>query len=82
MSDPQPQPPDSGSRASLLGCLGAVMLLPGLCSLAFVFMFVRDIFTRGIAVAGEAFPEILLLWVPSFLIAALGVALIRADRRS
>jgi lipopolysaccharide export LptBFGC system permease protein LptF len=81
MSDPQPQPPDSGSRASLLGCLGAVMLLPGLCSLLFSFMFVRDIFTHGVAAVGP-FPEILLLWVPSFLIAALGIALIRADRRN
>jgi hypothetical protein len=79
--EPQPGTPDP----SPMGCffvLGIIMLLPGLCSLAFAFMFVRDIFTRGVAVAGEAFPEILLLWVPGFLIAALGVALIRADRRS
>ncbi len=80
MNEPQPGMPDP----SPMGCffvLGIILLLPGLCSLAFAFMFARDLFTHGVAAVGP-FPEILLLWVPSFLIAALGVALIRADRRS
>jgi hypothetical protein len=36
MSEPQSQPRGSGPRAGLLGCLGTVLLLPGLCSLLFV----------------------------------------------
>jgi hypothetical protein len=80
MNERQPGRP----APSPMGCffvLGIILLLPGLCSLAFAFMFVLDLLNRGAAAAGP-FPEILLLWVPSFLIAALGVALIRADRRS
>jgi lipid-A-disaccharide synthase-like uncharacterized protein len=80
MSDPQLEPPPSGRRALLLGCLGTILLLPGLCSLVF-----------AVAYFYERQPDDMVLpvipyWLVSLLISAAGVALIteaiRRGRRS
>jgi hypothetical protein len=82
MSDPQPQPPDSGSRASLLGCLGAVMLLPGLCSVLFVPLSWNLEPEQQTHEALWRDPTVLTLWPLGLVIGAVGVVLTIANRRS
>jgi hypothetical protein len=80
MSD---QPPTTSASPRLLGCLGAILLLPGLCSLIFAIESLND---AGDTVFGGKDPSILGLWLVCFLISAGGIALIvsaiRRGRRS
>ena len=62
------QPPTTPASPRLLGCLGAILLLPGLCSLIFIPAAFESISAgdRGL------FP----VWIEGVLIGAVGVALI------
>jgi hypothetical protein len=73
MSDPQPQPPDSGSRASLLG---------GLCSLLFVPLSWNLEPEQQTHEALWRDPTVLTLWPLGLVIGAVGVVLTIANRRS
>jgi hypothetical protein len=80
MSEPQLQPPPSGLPALVLGFLGALLLLPGLCSLFFML---------NLTIGGP--PELArfvrtiawVSWALSFIVGAFGIVLIRlAIRRA
>lgn len=57
----------------ILVAVGALLLLPGLCSLYFIFEFART--SGNVLEFGGLF---LIIWVGTFIIAALGVWLMRA----
>lgn len=62
---PLPNPPQKGCLAALLGVLGMIMLVPGLCS-----------FGVMIASKGHAPADLWSLWLTTYLIACVGFALI------
>jgi hypothetical protein len=74
MSDNQSRPPEQPDPSSsiMLGCLGATLLLPGLCSLAFIPFL-------GVLLSDR---NLWGVWVIGLLIGGLGVALIRSANRS
>jgi hypothetical protein len=62
---PSNPPPQKGCLAALLGFLGVIMLLPGVCSFGFM-----------IASKGQAPADIWSIWLTTYLIAGVGFALI------
>jgi hypothetical protein len=81
MSERQPEPPPSGPSSFPMGCLGSILLLPGLCSVFFAMnsLFNPDDFTRGMTQD----PQVLTFMVVCFVISAGGVAILfRRSRRS
>jgi hypothetical protein len=69
--------PRSGCMTVVLVLLGIVLLLPGLCALAFTVGFVftdpSDLFTDS--------GDLWFLWLACFAIAAVGIMLLRQARR-
>jgi hypothetical protein len=74
MSEPSVSGPSAPRRPHhpvvvvLLILIGIVLLLPGLCSLGFVLLTVRDLSGAG---------EFVFLWLITFVVAAGGILLIR-----
>jgi hypothetical protein len=89
MSEPLPTdnpqtPPAAGPGGCLIALMflaGVLMLLPGLCSLIFMGMAVTDIVQRGFSFDSNA-QSIIGLWVVTFVIAGVGILLIRAASRA
>jgi hypothetical protein len=78
MSEPQAGTPEARAWGCL-GVLGIILLLPGLCSLVFAFLFGREMLVGGFAGALGS-PEGI-LWVFGVIAGAAGVvALVRARR--
>jgi hypothetical protein len=70
MSERQPGTPGPGPWGCL-GVLGLILLLPGLCSLVFAFLYGRDLFVGGFAgVLGNVEG---ILWVFGVIAGAAGV---------
>jgi hypothetical protein len=65
---PRPQRRLHPLLAILLVLIGIVLLLPGLCSLALIVLYVRDL---------DGLAPMVVLWLITFAVAAGGVALIR-----
>jgi hypothetical protein len=74
VSDPQTPPPDpqlkklGGCATAFLMLVGIVMVLPGLCSLGFLAF---SLTTGGVT------SDIVSLWVLTFVLAGVGIVLIR-----
>ena len=64
----------------LLGALGAILLLPGVCALGFMFVVALD-WLRGVR-ANDYFGLMLVIWAISLAISALGLWLLRHVRRA
>jgi len=75
MSVPQTPPRYSGWQIAMLG-IGAILVLPGVCSLLFMIGMASEV-ARGDPYVGA----IVGLWIVCFAISAIGVALIYAARR-
>jgi hypothetical protein len=77
MSEPTSPAPRrySGWQIAML-VIGAILLLPGLCSLAFLVVMFNDLL-RGNTIVQAIVP----LWIISFAISAGGVALIYVARK-
>lgn len=54
---------------------GVILLLPGICSLGFMILFLPQIFS-------SSFTDLMPLWIGCFAVAGLGVFLIRKARNS
>lgn len=60
---PAPDPPRTGCLPVLIGLIGVLLLLPGICS----FLFMLTV---------RATPDLWSLWLASYVVAAAGIALI------
>jgi len=85
MSEPAPAPPPStngGCLSALLMLAGILLLLPGLCSVAFMIAMIGALFQEGGKVLADPnAPPIIALWLVTFAIAAVGILLIRRAAR-
>jgi hypothetical protein len=84
MSETPSQPPEpvltpnpgAGCASVLLLIIGSIMLLPGLCSLAFLVGEIAELIKEGrLALFRDG--GMLILWIFGVVISALGVVLIR-----
>ena len=77
--DPSPAVPRyTGGQIALI-LFGVILLLPGLCSLLFVFGGLADLFKSGDT--GFLFGPLAPLWLFCFAISMLGIFMIRSVRK-
>ena len=76
MNEPEAQPPRRTGAQIALMLLGAVLLLPGLCSLVMMLTMIQEMRDGDSRMGGFA-----AMWIVTFLISAGGIWLIMIARR-